>query len=110
MQRLLSIACLLLGTIVVPASAAAQDCDDRSNRALPKEPPGRDLFVPYTAMPAGAHSEELRNREQLRVLAEINQLTVELVKRRSNPYAVQADLPRLVKRLKQLAKELQEFR
>ena len=110
MNRSLTFACLLSGIIALPGSSAGQDCAERPNRAMPKEPPGRDLFVPYVPIAGAAASNELRNREQLRLLAEMNQLTVELVKRRSNPYTVQADLPRLVKRLKQLAKELQEIR
>jgi uncharacterized coiled-coil protein SlyX len=53
--------------------------------------------------------QEIRAAQQLKVLAEINRLTVELVKRRSNPTVVRADTPQLVKRLKHLAKQLNDL-
>ena len=106
-----AIACLLFGvTLALPQPAVTQESGDRPNRALLKEPPGRDLFIPYLPNVGAPAAEEVRNREQLRILAEMNKLTIELVKRRSNAYATQADIPQLVKRMKQLARQLQELR
>lgn len=90
-------------------AVSGQDCATPQTQPLRnQEPPGRDLFIPYVATPGATVEQEVRNVHQLRVLAEINKLTIELVKRRSNRYVAQADTPQLIKRLKQLAKELQD--
>jgi hypothetical protein len=101
---------LLAGvSTVVPSLAAAQSGCAQSNDAVRGEqPPGKDLYVPYVVTPSLTHEKELQNVEQVKMLAEINRLTVELVKRRSNRNALQADTPQLVKRLKDLAKKLRD--
>jgi hypothetical protein len=91
--------------VTVPAPAVQEKTEPRPQ----PEPPGRDLFIPY--IPSRTVSGEVRAREfdnvsQVRILAEINKLTVELVKRRSDPNIARADTARLVKRLKELAKQL----
>lgn len=73
------------------------------------EPPGHDLFIPLVPDPTATTADQMRNLQQIRILAEMNKLTVELVKRRSNRYVTGADTPQLVKRLKRLAKELHEL-
>ena len=50
--------------------------------------------------------KNLANAEQIRLLIEMNHLTVELAKRRTDPYTWQADTPKLVDRLKKLSKRL----
>ena len=93
----------------LPAFAAGQSgCPQQNLPGHPPEPPGRDLFVPYVGTPGLAHEKELQNVEQVKILAEINKLTVELVKRRSDRASLQADTPQLVKRLKDLAKKLRD--
>src|SRR5436190_874588 len=90
----------------VPCSSSmrpfeGQDPVERTRRTDQNgEPSGRDLFIPYVRVPGTAAVHEIRNVEQIRILAEMNMLTVELVKRRSNPYLTQVDTARLVKRLK----------
>jgi len=93
----------------LPALAVAQSgCPQPVNPARGVEPPGRDLFIPYVTTPGLAHEKELQNVEQVKILAEINKLTVELIKRRSNPNVLQADMPQLVKKLKDLSKKLRD--
>ena len=74
-----------------------------------QEPPGRDLFIPLFPERSGGDDQRLRqidNVTQIKILAEINKLTVELVKRRSNHMLSAVDTPQLVRRLKKLATEL----
>jgi hypothetical protein len=51
-------------------------------------------------------AQQIGNVEQLKLLVEINRLTVELVRRRSDPNMLSADTPKLVERLKKLSKRL----
>ena len=99
-----------LSTFALGQPLEGQDPEQRSKHANRyEEPPGRDLFIPFVRTPNMPAEQEVRNIQQLRILAEMNKLTVELVKRRSNPYLTQADTAQLVKRLKRLAKELHEL-
>lgn len=94
---------------LLPAFAAAQSvCPQPNSPPRQPEPPGRNMYVPYVSTPGLAHERELQNVEQVKILAEINKLTVELVKRRSDRNALQADTPQLTKRLKDLAKKLRD--
>jgi len=88
--------------------ARGQQAAEHPTHTRDEEPPGRDLFVPYVPMRGEAPAQAMRNVQQLRILAEMNKLTVELVKRRSNRYITRADTAQLIKRLKELAKELHE--
>ena len=97
-------------SVVLPSGSRAQEAAAKPNNVIrDQEPPGRDLYVPYVPAPGLPREKELENVEQVRILAEMNKLTVELVKRRSNRYAVRADTPQLVKRLKELAKKLHDM-
>ena len=49
---------------------------------------------------------QLANAEQMKVLVEMNQIIVELARRRANPYTISADTPKLVERLKKLSKRV----
>lgn len=98
-----------VSTIVLGRSAAQQASAKPDCCLHEQEPPGRDLYIPYMPAPGLTKEKELQNLEQLRILAAMNKLTVELVKRRSNRYAVQADTPQLIKRLKNLAKKLHDI-
>jgi hypothetical protein len=93
---------------LTPRVAAGQETQKQNPRTTDREPPGRDLFVPYVSSPGLPQEKELENVEQVKILAEINRLTVELVKRRSNRYLNQSDTPQLVKKLKELARKLHE--
>jgi hypothetical protein len=94
---------------LLPAIAAAQSgCPQPPRVPRAVDPPGKDMFIPYVATPGLAHEKELQNVEQVKILAEINKLTVELVKRRSDRNALPADTPQLVKKLKDLAKKLRD--
>lgn len=106
-----AIASLLSGmlTVTTPVATGAQDCPPRPDRLRSRaEPPGRDLFVPFVPTPGSPVAEQLRAVEQLKKLAEMNRLTVELVKRRSDPNLHRTDTPQLIKRLQRLAKELSD--
>lgn len=92
--------------VAVPARGQCPNQPTTPPRAV--DPPGRDLFIPYVRTPGATAQAELRTLQQLRILAEMNKLTVELVKRRSDRDKVQADTAQLVQRLKKLAKQLQE--
>jgi hypothetical protein len=101
-----------IAVIIILIAAGAIQAQDRTdpwkNERLP---PSRDLFIPYAAKPAlteQARLQQVETLEQLRILAEINSLTVELVKRRSDPALARADTPVLVKRLQELAHKLRE--
>lgn len=96
--------------LALSVSSPGQDCQPRPAQPFRNpELPGRDLFIPYVQRPGLGSPDELRNVQQIKILAEMNELTVELVKRRSNRAFVNADTPKLIKKLKQLAKELQEL-
>ncbi len=67
------------------------------------------LFIPYQPLTDTAAlniAKEQDNLAQIKLLAEMNKLTVELVKRRSDRNLLSADTPRLIKRLKDLSKQL----
>jgi hypothetical protein len=63
--------------------------------------------------PVNVAAEEVRREqneriEQIKIIGEINHLSVELFKRQSDPTISKADTPALVKRLKQLASKLHD--
>ena len=106
--------------IVVSATALAGQAQDKTDQWKQDKtdqwknerlPPTRDLFIPYAPKPAAteeARLQQVENVEQIKILAEMNSLTVELVKRRSDPTLAKSDTPELIKRLKELAKKLRE--
>jgi hypothetical protein len=101
-------ACVVsLASSIVPRAASAQDAKE-TPRSQDREPPGRDWFVPYLPAPGLPKEKEFENVEQVKILAEMNRLTVELVMRRSDSRVAHADTPLLVKRLKELAKKLHD--
>ncbi len=63
--------------------------------------------------PVDVAAEQLRRArnqriEQIKIIGEINHLTVELFKRQADPTISQADTPALIKRLKELAGKLRD--
>lgn len=63
--------------------------------------------------PVNVAAEESRRArleriEQIKLIGEINHLTVELYKRQADPAIANADTPLLVKRLKELAAKLRD--
>lgn len=99
---------ILVVFVTGPSRAQNSPSQDGSKTKFP-EPPGRDLFIPFrpVATPTEqARLEQIDNVAQIKLLAEMNKLTVELVRRRSDPARSYADTPKLVHRLQALSKQL----
>jgi hypothetical protein len=109
LSRLLVVASLLLSAVL---AFPQNEKEQPRTRQAQLDPPGQDVFIPFVPVQSAtekARAEQFDNVEQIKILAEINKLTVELVKRRSDRYQRSADSARLVSRLKELTKQLHQY-